>query len=289
MDIQDIAIAEITDQFLAHIEVVRQIDVERAGDFLLVAATLMLIKSRTLLPRPEEEEDPNEEIDPRTDLVRQLLEYKQFKDSAHQLEHAQAEHALRFRSGLRPPKPDAPDAGKLLADVGVDDLLLAFERMMRETLADVDHQVFGEVLPLRQVETVVTANLTGAGGEVFFRDLFWERKDRFYIVSVFLCLLEMLRRQRIELDAGEDVRDLRVRLCTPADASPGIPEVPESSSATEVAGASPRRTPMASPGAFGVTVTADGVSDVPRPWSPPPPSAPPLPGDGDEEPKSRLP
>ena len=224
MDIQDIAIAEITEQFLAHIEVVKRIDVERAGDFLLVAATLMLIKSRALLPRPEDDDDATEELDPRTDLVRQLLEYKRFKDSAADLDRAQYEQSLRFRSGLRPPKPDAPDAGKLLEDVGVDDLLLAFEKLMRETLADVDHQVFGEVLPLREVEERVAGQLTESGGEVYFRDLFWERKDRFYIVSVFLCLLEMLRRQRIELDPGQDVTDLRVRRREPDTVEPAVAE-----------------------------------------------------------------
>ncbi|MDH3592132.1 MAG: segregation/condensation protein A, partial [Planctomycetota bacterium] len=221
----DIAIAEITDQFLSHLEVVRRIDVERAGDYLLVAATLMLIKSRALLPRPEDEDDAyDEELDPRTDLVRQLLEYKHFKDTAQELNGMQRDHALRFRSGLRSPKPDAPDAGKLLEDVGVDDLLLAFERMMRETLAAVDHEVFGEVLPLREVETIIAAEMATAGGEVFFRDLFWERRDRFYIVSVFLCLLEMLRRRLIAVDAGDDVVDLKVRLLAPEGPAGGAEE-----------------------------------------------------------------
>jgi len=227
LDVHDIPIAEITEQFLAHLQVVQSIDVERAGDFLLMAATLMLIKSRMLLPREEAGDDEfEEEFDPRTDLVRQLLEYKRFKDASRTLADAGRERALRFESGLDVPDQDL-DAGKLLSDVGVDDLLLAFEKMMRETLAEVDHQVFGEILPMRELEGRITAELGAAGGAIAFRELFRDRRDRFYIVSVFLCLLEMLRRGSVAVEAGDDVVDLRVRL--PGDDArrdPGEPPPP---------------------------------------------------------------
>jgi len=221
MDIHDIPIAEITEQFLAHLEVVKRVDIERAGDFLLMAATLMLIKSRTLLPRPEEGDEADEELDPRTDLVRQLLEYKRFKDLSGALGRAESERADRFESGLALPAPGAADPGKLLDDIGVDDLLLAFERMMRETLSSVDHQVTGEVLPLREVEDQIVERLGAAGGELGFRDLFFERRDRLYIVSVFLCLLEMLRGGRIEVAGGQDAARLRLRWRSPEQTAPG--------------------------------------------------------------------
>jgi segregation and condensation protein A len=220
MDIHDIPIAEITEQFLAHLEVVKQIDVDRAGDFLLRAATLMVIKSRMLLPRPMEDEEIAEDLDPRTDLVRQLLEYKQFRDLSRSLEAAEADRYRRFEGGLLPPDPEAPDAGKLLEDVGVNDLLLAFERMMRETLAGVDHQVRGETLPMRDVTEEVIARLKGAGGALPFRELFLERRDRFYIVSVFLAVLEMLRSKRVRVDAGDQAVDLTVRLVDAGDLAP---------------------------------------------------------------------
>jgi segregation and condensation protein A len=225
LDIHDIPIAEITEQFLAHLEVVKRIDVDRAGDFLLMAATLMLIKSRMLLPGPVEEEEHDEELDPRTDLVRQLLEYKQFKDASHGLARAEQIRDLRFEGALDGPPETGPDAGKLLADVGIGDLLLAFERMMRETLAEVDHQVFREELPLRDVEERIVAQIAASGGPVLFRDLFGERRDRLYIVSVFLCLLEMLKRKRIELDRGRDIVDLQIRL-RPEEAPLPVAEEP---------------------------------------------------------------
>jgi segregation and condensation protein A len=220
LDIHDIPIAEITEQFLAHLEVVQRIDVDRAGDFLLMAATLMLIKSRMLLPEPFEDDEHDEELDPRTDLVRQLLEYKQFKDASYGLADAERLRALRFEGGLEGPPDTGPDAGKLLADIGVEDLLLAFERMMRETLAEVDHQVFREELPLRVVEERIAEQLAAAAGTVLFRDLFGERRDRLYIVSVFLCLLEMLKRRRIEIERGRDIVDLKIRLRPPEPAGP---------------------------------------------------------------------
>lgn len=226
LDIHDIPLAGIAEQFLAHIEAVERIDVDRAGDFLLMAATLMLIKSRTLLPDPVEDDEHDEELDPRTDLVRQLLEYKQFKDAAYGLSESERMRDLRFEGGLEGPPDTGPDAGKLLADVGVGDLLLAFERMMRETLAEVDHQVFREELPLRAVEERITAQLAAAGGAaVPFRDLFGERRDRLYIVSVFLCLLEMLKRRRIAVSRGNEIVDCEIRLRDeePEPAAPAEP------------------------------------------------------------------
>jgi segregation and condensation protein A len=220
LDIHDIPIAEITERFLAHLEVIRTIDIDNAGDFLLMAATLMLIKSRMLLPRAEATEDEEiEDLDPRTDLVRQLLEYKRFKDLSRALAAAEADRERRFAGGLRPPELQALDAGKLLEEVGVDDLLLAFERLMRETLASVDHEVAGGDIPLSAVAETVRARLEAAPEGVVFRDLFSERQDRPYIVAVFLCLLELLKQRSIELEPGDEVADLRVR----ARAAPAPP------------------------------------------------------------------
>ncbi|MEE8105821.1 MAG: segregation/condensation protein A [Planctomycetota bacterium] len=212
VDIHDIPIAEITEQYMEHLEVVKAVDVDRAGDFLLMAATLMLIKSRMLLPGDAAEDDGDDDLDPRTDLVRQLLEYKQFKDASRQLEDAQAARLSRFESGVPGTPPEPMDAGKLLEEIGVEDLVLAFERLMRETLSGMDHEVFGEELPVREVAETVVERLRRAGGTLSFADLFAERRDRVYIVSVFLSLLEMLREGRLGLEAGDNVIDLRLRL-----------------------------------------------------------------------------
>jgi len=231
MDIHAIPIAEITEQFLAHLEVIRAVDVDRAGDFLLMAATLMLIKSRMLLPRQEQEGEEEDDLDPRTDLVQQLLEYKRFKDLSRALTVSEEERRRLYEGGGPPVHSEVPDAGKLLEDLGVDDLLLAYERLMRETLADVDHQVYGVQLPLREVAATVLDRLRAAAAPVPFLDFFAERRDRYFIVSVFLSLLEMLRSRRIRIDAGDDALGLRIELveaaAAPAEASgPPEPVVP---------------------------------------------------------------
>ena len=218
VDIHDIPISDITEQFLAHLDVVKTIDVERAGDFLLMAATLMLIKSRMLLPRPEESEDDlGDEFDPRTDLVQQLLEYKAFKDRSRALHDAGEARERQLDGGLKAPDPEAPDAGKLLEDVGIHDLLLAFEKLMRETLAEVDFKVFGESLPVREVRATLRERLSIAGGSLVFRDFFVERRDRFYIVSVFCALLEMLKGGDVRLEPGHHATELRVHLVEEED------------------------------------------------------------------------
>src|SRR5690348_16042131 len=84
VDVRDIPIARVAEQFKEYLDVLQLIDVERAGDFLVMAATLMEIKSRLLLPRPEESAEPDD--DPRQDLVKQLVQYKRFKDAAAVLE-----------------------------------------------------------------------------------------------------------------------------------------------------------------------------------------------------------
>src|SRR5207245_1986003 len=133
VDICDIPLARLDEQFLEYLNVLEIIDVERAGDFLVMAATLMEIKSKLLLPRGD---GPTAiEEDPRQELVRQLMEYKKFKDAALLLE-AQAERRLSHvpRHPIDPPGEPDP-AQQPLRQVELWDLVSAFGRLMRETLA----------------------------------------------------------------------------------------------------------------------------------------------------------
>src|SRR5262245_7171727 len=144
VDVCDIPIARIAEQFLEYLRVLQMIDVERAGDFLVMAATLMEIKSRMLLPHGEE--GAEEQEDPRGELVRQLLEYKKYKDAATLLE-AQAE-----RQGQRFPRHAVPEAAapaqQPLRPVELWDLVSAFGRLMRETLALQPQQILVDQTPI---------------------------------------------------------------------------------------------------------------------------------------------
>src|SRR4051794_38227205 len=132
VDILDIPIAQVTEQFKAYLDVLTLIDVERAGDFLVMASTLMEIKSKLLLPRPAEEREEAE--DPRRELVRQLLQYKRYKEASSVLE-GWAERQARRLPRLPvagPPQKAGPPA---LKPVELWDLVSAFGRLMRETMA----------------------------------------------------------------------------------------------------------------------------------------------------------
>src|SRR6202521_1750085 len=133
VDIRDIPISQVTEQYLEYIQLLRLIDVEQAGDFLVMAATLMEIKSKMLLPRTEGE--ATEEDDPRLELVKQLIEYKKYKEAAALLEE-QAERQLTRLPRTPMEMPAAPDlAQQPLRKVELWDLVSAFGRLMRETAA----------------------------------------------------------------------------------------------------------------------------------------------------------
>src|SRR5215470_8453300 len=146
VDICDIPIARVAEQFLDYLGVIHQIDVEWAGEFLVMAATLMEIKSKMLLPRGEEE--AAEEADPRLELVKQLLEYKKFKDAAALLEaQAERQQARLPRLPVEIPAPPDP-AQQPLQRVELWDLVSAFGRLMRETLALQPKQIVMDETPL---------------------------------------------------------------------------------------------------------------------------------------------
>ena len=136
VDIYDIPISEIAAEYIRHIEILKLFDIELAGDFLVMAATLMEIKSAMLLPRVEDEDDEEyEAVDPRAELVRQLLEYKKFKDAANMLEDSASVRFQRFTrpdaiiSKLEPQEEPELD----LEEVSIWTLLEAFDAIMQAT------------------------------------------------------------------------------------------------------------------------------------------------------------
>ena len=135
LDIYDIPIEHITKQYMAYLDIMRQLNLDVAGEFIVMAATLMVIKSRMLLPvdRRQSNEDGTEEwVDPRLDLVRQLIEYKKFKDAAIRLETMEALTANSFDYGGGRPKFEktAADARNALSHLDLYDLLTAFQEVL---------------------------------------------------------------------------------------------------------------------------------------------------------------
>jgi len=195
VDICDIAIARIADQFLEYLRVIETIDVERAGEFLVMAATLMEIKSRLLLPRNEELID--EEADPRQELVRQLLEYKKVKDAAALLE-AQADRQL-YRLPRFPVETatGADPSSQPLRAVELWDLVSAFGRLMRETLSLQPNQIVVDETPM-QVHMDMILDRLKQTPRLPFTAFFTPPMTRSRLVGLFLAMLELIRMRQIE-------------------------------------------------------------------------------------------
>ena len=204
VDVCDIPIAKIAGQFLGYLSVLELIDVERAGDFLVMAATLMEIKSKLLLPGGDDAVEP--EDDPRQELVRQLIEYKKFKEAAALLEAQAEQQSYRLPRLAVETTPDRDLAQQPLRQVELWDLVSAFGRLMRETLALQPQQIVVDQTPVHVYMEMILARLARSE-RLALSGLFERPYERGRIVGVFLACLELMKGQQIvaeqEAEYGE--------------------------------------------------------------------------------------
>lgn len=224
VDIFDIPIGRITDQYMEYLNTLQQINVEQAGEFVVMAATLMEIKSRMLLPR-RIDSGSAEDDDPRVELVKQLVEYRKFRDAAAKLEERAEQQSLRHPRGTDP-DADAESAEGLprLRPVELWDLVSAFGRMMREAEALQPTPIIVDETPQHVYIERVVQRLR-ASGECAFRDLFEPPHTRSRLIGMFLAILEMVRRFMLELEQDFPYGEIRLRLrpgteTTPPEISP---------------------------------------------------------------------
>jgi segregation and condensation protein A len=225
LDIFDIPIARITEQYLEYLHLLEHLDPNAAGEFLVMASTLVELKSRALLPTPPLDA-PDEIEDPRTSLVRQLLEYKRFKDAARALGSAADERARRF---VRRPA-DLPDElrGVELEEVEIWDLLSAFNRVMTAIgRGPGHHAVSVDDRPIEHYESLIVESLERDGPRAFAA-LFQDCGARAEIVGTFLALLELIRRRRVRAEQEKLFGEIYLFLLVePAEAEPVGPEPAE--------------------------------------------------------------
>lgn len=194
VDIRDIAIARVTEQFLQYMHVIELLDVELAGDFLVMAATLMEIKSRMLLPRAAGAAEDDE--DPRQELVRQLVEYKKFKDAATLLEAQGERQAARLaRQPVEIPEEASP-AQQPLRAVELWDLVSAFGRLMRETLALQPQQIVFDETPIHIHMENIRQRVHQAG-RLRFSEIFTPPHTRGRLLGFFLAILELIKGRQV--------------------------------------------------------------------------------------------
>lgn len=217
LDIHDIPIARLTEQYLAYMRLVEQLDPNAVGEFLVMAATLIELKSRALLPTPPLE-PLDEADDPRASLVRQLLEYKRFKDAARALGSAAEERRGRF---VRRPADLPPELrGVELEEVQVWDLLAAFSKVMTAIGQGPGlHQVTYDDTPIERFQSIIVETLE-RGGVATFESLFDARTSRAEIIGTLLALLELIRQQRVRAEQDRAFGVIYLFLIEPA------PELP---------------------------------------------------------------
>ena len=200
VDIYDVSIERITSQYLEYLETFRMLDLEIAGEFVVMAANLIYIKSRSLLPVHQQPPDEDaEEEDPRWDLIRQLIEYKKFKDAAFQLHHRELlQEGLIVRV---PEKPAFEDPGTLLkSEVGIFDLISAFQKVLKriELKREDLREIFEESFTVSDKIDFIMRAVPGNKSVTFF-DLFATAASRTEIAVTFLALLELIRMNQIRV------------------------------------------------------------------------------------------
>lgn len=208
VDIQELPLAQIADQFVRHVEQgLSTLDVDRAGEFLVMASHLLVLKSRALLPRDVEVDE--DELDPRLDLVRQLLAYKRFKDAAGGLD-ARA-RAQEGRFGVRATPEDArPEDAPIEVDLFA--LVDAFRRLLKETGDDTVVAMPRERLPITHFVGIIFERLVAEGGSMSFRALVGAKPDRGYVIGAFLALLELVKLRKVRVVQESATGDIAVKV-----------------------------------------------------------------------------
>ena len=208
IDILDIPIAEITKQYVQYIELMKELQLELAGEYLLMAAMLAEIKSRMLLPRPPSADE--EEEDPRAELVRRLQEYERFKKAALDLSDLP-----RMERDIFPASADAPEREvvRQMPDVTLKELLLAFHDVLKRAEMYSNLRFQREPLSVRQRMSEILTHID-ANAFTAFADLFDPEEGRMGVAVTFLAILELLHESLIEVVQVEEYSPLHVRVAS---------------------------------------------------------------------------
>ncbi len=206
IDILDIPIAEVTKQYTNYIELMRDMQFELAGEYLVMAATLAEIKSRLLLPSPPTEDDDEE--DPRSDLVRKLQEYERFKEAAQSINELE-----RLERDIYQASAEVIEKRVItkLPDIALKELLLAFKEAVERSDMFAKHHVQREPLSVRERMSQVLVGLEGSGFKDF-SSLFDPKEGRTGVTVTFLAILELLKETLIDVIQNEPYGRIHVRI-----------------------------------------------------------------------------
>lgn len=209
LDIYDISLERITQQYLEYLQAFKELNIDVAGEFVVMAANLIYLKSRSLLPVDQQPpEEDVEEDDPRWDLIRQLIEYKKFKEAAGELQIRELEQERTF---ARIGDGSVPEVAPLhLGEVGIFQLINAFQNVLKRLDSKEDlREMFGENFTVSdKIERILQCM---AGGKpIRFSDLFARMASRVEIVVTFLALLELIRLKQVRAIQADPFQEIEI-------------------------------------------------------------------------------
>ncbi len=241
LDIYDIPIAYITQEFLRYLHLVQKLDLELAGEFIVMASILMQIKARMLLPSMQNEDEDEVVVDPRAELTQRLLEYKRFKETAEEMESMEREQKLRyfrslFKFDVRLKDPEENE--QVLRDVTVYHLIAAFQHAMEKMPQKTVHEVRRIPYSIEEQGSFLLDRLERSGAFRFL-DIVEEMQDKLHLVVTFIALLELIRAHRIRVDIQGPFNDFLLLpfedrpVVSEWDEQPMTPTSPSSDAPTE--------------------------------------------------------
>lgn len=213
VDLSDLPVATITDQYIAYLDLLQQLDLDMAGEYLVMAATLLHLKSRLLLPSEEAADEESGE-DPRAELARQLLEYQRFKEAADMLSRNNMLGRDVFTR--MPMRNEANGEQDMVYDVSLGDLLDALQEVLKNVEPGVVHQVLLEQISLRE-RVCVILDLLRERTQVVFTDLLSADTSRLQILVTFLATLELVRTRMIDVNQDERFGPILLTLAVSVD------------------------------------------------------------------------
>lgn len=210
IDITNIPIAKVTEQYMEYIEMMKMLDLDVVGDFLVMAATLMHIKSKMLLP-PDPSEIEEEELDPRDELVRRLQEYKKFKEIAETLQQKELERKDLFRRAIDEEelKQIKEDATEIYFEANLFDLINAFSQALKRVPEDILHEIIREEFTVeKKIHDIL--HLLLEQSSIMLSDLFKKARSKTEVVVMFLSILELIRLKEIKVIQTENFGDIEI-------------------------------------------------------------------------------
>jgi segregation and condensation protein A len=205
VDIYDIPITSVTEQYLEYLELMRMLDLNIAGEFLVMAATLIHIKSKMLLPPEEKEILPEEEEDPREELVRRLLEYKRFKEAAGVLQDLEGQRRQMFTRAAT----IELESGERFFEASLFDLITALTKVLKDVPKDVFQEIVKDEFTVEQ-KVHDLLHILVEKSVILISDLFRNAKNKLEIISTFLAVLELIRLKEILVVQKEKFGEIEV-------------------------------------------------------------------------------